>query len=371
MLITWLDATDMTEVVRQKYNLKDFTRTELVTILAGMGKDRFRADQIIAWLYRQRVDRIEEMTNLSRAFRKQLDAVAVIPSLECVAIETAADGTEKFLFQFLDGDCIESVLIPEQKRLTLCISTQVGCRQGCRFCVTGQQGFSRNLKVAEIVDQVIQAQKHVDRHQRRISNVVFMGMGEPLDNFDALIKAIEILKYDDGLDFSSRRITVSTCGLVPQIGELAARVDISLAISLNATDDETRSRLMPINRRYNLQTLLAACRQLPLKRSARITFEYILLAGINDSLVDASRLVRLLKPLKSKVNLIPFNEHPDLSFRRPSKEQISAFQAVLLDSGLTSIIRKSKGEDISAACGQLRGKVNVSASWPKHKRSIF
>ena len=226
--------------------------------------------------------------------------------------------------------------------------------------MTGQQGFNRNLKVAEIVDQVIQVQKHADRLQRRISNIVFMGMGEPLDNFDTLVKAIEILKYDDGLDFSPRRITVSTCGLVPQIGELGAMVDISLAISLNATDDETRSRLMPINRRYNLKKLLTACRQLPLKRSSRITFEYILLRDINDSIDDASRLARMLKPLKSKINLIPFNEHPDLPFQRPSKERISAFQAVLLDVGLTSIIRKSKGSDISAACGQLRGKVGVS-----------
>ena len=350
----------MTDLAQQKCNLKGLTRIELVDMLAGMGKERFRADQIIAWLYRQRVDRIEEMTNLSRSFREQLGEVAAIPSLECRAIETAADGTEKFLFQLLDGSCIESVLIPEQKRLTLCLSTQVGCRQGCRFCVTGRQGFNRNLKVAEIVDQVIQVQKHADRLQRRISNIVFMGMGEPLDNFDALVKAIEILKYDDGLDFSSRRITVSTCGLAPQIGKLGALVDVCLAISLNATNDETRSLLMPINRRYNLNTLLAACRQLPLKRSRRITFEYILLKDINDSIADASRLVRLLKPLKSKINLIPFNEHQDLPFHRPSRERISAFQAVLLDSGLLSIIRKSKGSDISAACGQLRGKVAVS-----------
>ncbi|MEA3240994.1 MAG: 23S rRNA (adenine(2503)-C(2))-methyltransferase RlmN [Pseudomonadota bacterium] len=350
----------MTELAQQKCNLKDLTRPELVAMLAGMGKERFRADQIITWLYRHRVKNIGEMTNLSRSFREQLNEVAAIQLLECRAIEIAADGTKKFLFQLFDGSCIESVLIPEQKRLTLCISTQVGCRQGCRFCVTGQQGFKRNLKVGEIVDQVIQVQKHADRLQRRISNIVFMGMGEPLDNFDALVKAIEILKYDDGLDFSSRRLTVSTCGLAPQIGELGVMVDVSLAISLNATDDETRSCLMPINRRYNLKTLLTACRQLPLKRSSRITFEYILLKDINDSLVDASRLVRLLKPLKSKINLIPFNEHPDLPFHRPSKERISAFQAVLLDSGLTSIIRKSKGADISAACGQLRGKVGVS-----------
>ena len=214
-----------------------------------------------------------------------------------------------------------------------------------------------SIKVGEIVDQVVQVQKRVDREQRRISNIVFMGMGEPLDNLDALVKAIEILKYDDGLQFSSRRITVSTCGLVPGMEKLGRLVDVCLAVSLNATEDETRSRLMPVNRRYNLEALLAACRHFPLKRRSRITFEYILIKDVNDRLEDAVRLVKLMKPLKSKINLIPFNEHPDLPFRRPSAEQVSAFQAVLLDSGMTSIIRKSKGADIAAACGQLRGKV--------------
>ncbi len=347
----------MSKTGRQRYNLKDLTRNEMVAVLAGMGKERFRADQIIAWLYRHRVDNLAEMTNLSRVFRQQLEEVATVQSLTCQATETAADGTKKFLFRLFDDSCVETVLIPEPKRLTLCLSTQVGCRQGCRFCVTGRQGFHRNLKVGEIVDQVVQVQKHVDREQRRISNIVFMGMGEPLDNLDVLVKAIEILKYDDGLQFSSRRITVSTCGLVPGMEKLGAQADVCLAISLNATEDETRSRLMPINRRYNLKTLLSACRRFPLKRRSRITFEYILLKDLNDRLADAVRLVKLLKPLKSKINLIPFNEHPDLPYQRPTDEQISAFQAILLDSGMTSIIRKSKGADISAACGQLRGKV--------------
>ncbi len=347
----------MSKTGRQRYNLKDLTRNEMVAVLAGMGKERFQADQIIAWLYRHRVDNLAEMTNLSRVFRQQLEEVATVQSLTCQATETAADGTKKFLFRLFDDSCVETVLIPEPKRLTLCLSTQVGCRQGCRFCVTGRQGFHRNLKVGEIVDQVVQVQKHVDREQRRISNIVFMGMGEPLDNLDVLVKAIEILKYDDGLQFSSRRITVSTCGLVPGMEKLGAQADVCLAISLNATEDETRSRLMPINRRYNLKTLLSACRRFPLKRRSRITFEYILLKDLNDRLADAVRLVKLLKPLKSKINLIPFNEHPDLPYQRPTDEQISAFQAILLDSGMTSIIRKSKGADISAACGQLRGKV--------------
>lgn len=352
----------MTPLARQKCNLKDLTREELVAMLAGMGKERFRADQIISWLYLHRVEDISAMTNLSRLFRAQLQETVVIRSLECRAIEKAEDGTEKFLFQLADGACIESVLIPQQKRLTLCLSTQVGCRQGCRFCVTGRQGFRRNLEVGEIVDQVIQVQKHVDRDQMmNIRNIVFMGMGEPLDNLEALAKAIEILKYEDGLQFSSRKITVSTCGLVPQLGKLGDLADVCLAISLNATTNETRNRLMPINRRYNLEALLAACRKFPLKHKRRITFEYILLKDINDSLADASRLVRMIKPLKGKVNLIPFNEHAELPFQRPTDERISAFLEVLLDHGMTAIIRKSKGADISAACGQLRGRVDVSS----------
>jgi len=344
----------MSKADQQQCNLKDLTRSELVAMLAGMGKERFRADQIIAWLYRHRVDNIAEMTNLSRSFRQQLADVATVQSLTCRATETAADGTRKFLFRLFDGSCIETVLIPEPKRLTLCLSTQVGCRQGCRFCVTGRQGFHRNLKVGEIVDQVVQVQKRVDRERRRISNIVFMGMGEPLDNFDALVKAIEILKYDDGLQFSARRITVSTCGLVPGMEKLGTQADVCLAISLNATEDETRSRLMPVNRRYNLSELLAACRTYPATSQRRITFEYIMFAGLNDSLADAERLAELVGDLPAKINLIPFNEHPELPFKRPEHQRIVDFVNCLQGYGMTVMTRRSKGADISAACGQLR-----------------
>ncbi|MBN2332078.1 MAG: 23S rRNA (adenine(2503)-C(2))-methyltransferase RlmN [Deltaproteobacteria bacterium] len=344
-------------VDKQKLNLKGLTREQLAELLVGLGKERYRADQIIRWLYLQRVDDIDAMSNLSRAFRAQLRDRACIVSLSCVAREKAADGTEKFLFQLADGNAVEAVLIPEKERLTLCLSTQVGCRQGCRFCVTGQQGFVRNLTVAEIVDQVVQTQNVAVQDQRRISNLVFMGMGEPLDNITAVTSAVEILKYDDGLQFSSRRITLSTCGLVPEIERLGREVEVCLAISLNATTDEVRSQIMPVNRRYPLRDLLAACGRYPLKNRSRITYEYILLQGINDSPANARRLVQLLAPLKSKVNLIPFNEHPDLPFKRPSDEQVAAFQAILLQNGMTTIVRKSKGADITAACGQLRGRV--------------
>ncbi len=340
-----------------KVNLKNLTRSELVELLAAGGKERYRADQIIRWLYRHRVDSLEAMSNLSRDCRRELAQLASVPTLACVATEKAADGTEKFLYRLADGSAVESVLIPEKERLTLCVSTQVGCRQGCRFCVTGQQGWQRNLETAEIVDQVVQTQKYLDPQGKCIRNLVFMGMGEPLDNLAAVVKAVEILKYDDGLQFSSRRLTLSTCGLVPEMGVLGERAEVCLAVSLNATTNDQRSRLMPVNRRYPLEELLAACRRYPLKRRRRITFEYILLAGVNDTAADARRLVRLLAPLPAKINLIPFNEHPRLPFRRPDAAAVAAFQEILLARGMTVIVRKSKGADIQAACGQLRGQV--------------
>ena len=345
-----------------KYNLKNLTRNELVDLLAGIGKEQYRADQIIRWLYLHRVTSLEEMSNLSRVCRRQLQQLVYLPALVCVAREMAADGTEKFLYRLADGCCVESVLIPDKNRLTLCVSTQVGCRQGCRFCVTGQQGFTRNLATAEIVDQVVQTQKYLDSQGKNIRNLVFMGMGEPLDNFAAVVKAVEIIQYNDGLQFSSRRITLSTCGLVPEMAALGKQTEICLAVSLNATMEAQRSELMPVNRRYPLAELLLACRHYPLKRRRRITFEYILLHGFNDSRADARRLVRMLAPLKAKINLIPFNEHPLLSFKRPSETAIAVFRDILLASGLTVMVRKSKGADIQAACGQLRGRMEPERS---------
>ena len=346
-----------------KLNLKGLTRAELVDHLAGIGKERYRADQVIRWLYRQRVTEIEQMSNLSRSCRERLHDFSYIGGIECLQEQVAQDGTRKYLFQLEDGHTIETVLIGDKSRLTLCLSTQVGCRMGCSFCLTGSSGFERQLSAAEIVDQVLQVADSVDAGLARgtITNIVLMGMGEPLDNFEEVIKALEIMKYDDGLQFSSRRITLSTCGLAPKIIELGQRIEVSLAISLNAADDTLRSQLMPINRRYNLATLMAACRSYPYTNQRRITFEYILFADLNDSLDDAHRLVELIGSLPAKVNLIPFNEHPELPFKKPQQKQITAFMEYLQRHRLIVMTRRSKGADISAACGQLREAASKKA----------
>ncbi len=342
----------------RKLSLKGMPREVLVELLKAIGKERYRADQVVRWLYRHRVAEIGRMTNLSKACREHLESLACIPRLVCLKEQAAGDGTRKFLFQLEDGETVETVLIPEKDRLTLCLSTQVGCRMGCKFCLTGQSGFTRQLTAGEIVDQVICVVDRIAPQQAArgpVNNIVLMGMGEPLDNLDEVVTALEILMYNDGLQFSSRRITLSTCGLAPMLAELGRRVEVSLAISLNATTNELRSRLMPVNRRYDLETLLAACRRFPLGGRRRITFEYILFAGLNDSLEDARRLVRLLGNIPSKINLIPFNEHPDLpEFKKPSPERIEAFLNFLLERNLTVMTRRSKGAEIRAACGQLR-----------------
>ena len=348
-----------------KINLIGLTRQELAEHLAVIGKERYRADQIIRWLYLQRVTEIDQMSNLSRSCREHLQAFAKIARLELVREQLAEDGTRKYLFQLSDGHTVETVLIGDKNRLTICLSTQVGCRMGCSFCLTGQSGFERDLKAVEIVDQVLQVAEIIDPgglSRGAITNIVLMGMGEPLDNLEEVIKALEILKYDNGLQFSSRRITLSTCGLAPQIVELGQRMEVSLAISLNAADDTLRSRLMPINRRYNLDALMAACRSYPYTKHRRVTFEYILFAGLNDSLDDARRLVKLIGSLPTKINLIPFNEHPELPFKKPQQKQITDFLQYLQNHNLTVMTRRSKGADISAACGQLRESVDGKAA---------
>ena len=350
-----------------RLDLKGLTREELVAQLAGIGKERYRADQVIRWLYRQRVTEIGQMSNLSRSCRERLGEFSYIGKLECLREQVAQDGTRKFLFQLNDGHTIETVLIGDKNRLTLCLSTQVGCRMGCSFCLTGSSGFVRDLTAAEIVDQVIQVVDVLDNDslaRGAVTNIVLMGMGEPLDNLEEVIKALEIMKYDDGLQFSSRRITLSTCGLAPEIVELGQRIEVSLAISLNAADDALRSQLMPVNRRYNLAALLAACRSYPHTNQRRITFEYILFADLNDSLDDAHRLVELVGSLPVKINLIPFNEHPELSFKKPQPKKITAFMEYLQRHRLTVMTRRSKGADISAACGQLREGSKAQQSNP-------
>lgn len=337
-------------------DIKDLDRDTLQQWLAQQGEAPYRADQIWRWIYRDQADTFGAMSNLSKSLRQTLAATFVVDRLTLAKHETARDGAEKFLFGLQDGRHIESVLIPERNHATLCISSQVGCAQNCRFCFTATGGWERNLTRGEILGQVRDV-KHRMRNPEVLTNIVFMGMGEPLANYRNVVDAIHLLLDNKaGFGFSQRKITVSTAGLVPQMEKLGRDTAISLAVSLNATDNATRNRLMPINQRYPLETLLEACRRFPLRPHRRITFEYILIQGVNDRREDARRLAKLLRPIKSKINLIPFNEHEGCRFRRPAETVILQFQKLLVDQGYTAIIRNSKGRDISAACGQLRAR---------------
>jgi 23S rRNA (adenine2503-C2)-methyltransferase len=339
-----------------KIDLKNLLPAELEKFISSFGKERYRSIQILRWLYQRGVHSIDGMTNLSKRFRQELNGISTVSALYPLRVEESRDGTRKFLFGLEDGNRIESVLIPDKRRLTLCLSTQAGCALGCRFCLTGKRGFKRNLTPSEILNQVLAARETL-AGERSITNVVLMGMGEPLANYENTLKAIELMLHPDAFNFSSRRITLSTAGLLPGLVQLSKeRTQVRLAISLNASDEETRSRLMPINRRYPLKDLLEICRSFPLRRRARITFEYVLLEGVNDSVQDARRLLGILKGIPSKINLIPLNEAPDLPFRRPSEERVNRFQEVLMKGGLMAIVRASKGAEIHAACGQLQGK---------------
>jgi 23S rRNA (adenine2503-C2)-methyltransferase len=341
----------------EKIDLKNLTFQELKDFITSFGKERYRSLQILRWLYQKDVHSIDEMTNLSKKFRQSLSEISFISNLHPLHVEEAKDGTKKFLFQLTDGNRIESVLIPDKKRLTLCLSTQVGCALGCRFCLTGKMGWKRDLMVSEILNQIL-AVRETLTDKTSITNVVLMGMGEPLANYKNTTKAIELMTNPDAFKFSSRRITLSTVGLLPELEQLAKeKISFRLAISLNASDEETRSYLMPINRRYPLKKVLEACRNFPLRPRTRITFEYVLVEGVNDSSQDAKRLLKILSGIPSKVNLIPLNEAPGILFKRPSEKKIKQFQEILMEGGLTAIVRASKGTEISAACGQLQGKI--------------
>ncbi|MDW7646019.1 MAG: 23S rRNA (adenine(2503)-C(2))-methyltransferase RlmN [Desulfuromonadales bacterium] len=338
----------------QRIDIKSLTFDSLVEFLSAFGKEKFRARQIVRWVYGRGVTSFAEMTDLSKELREQLAEKAYISDWTPEVTETSSDGTKKYLFRLADGQTVESVRIPmENDRSTVCISTQVGCAMQCAFCLTGTFGLIRNLETAEIVNQVCAVAK-----EGPVNNIVLMGMGEPLHNLDNVVDALKILYLDDGMGFGTRKVTLSTCGLVPEMLELAKRIPVNLAVSLNATTDEVRDRLMPVNRRYPLKELMATCRAYPLKPHQRITFEYILIRGVNDSLDDAKRLVKLLHGIKAKVNLIPFNEHAGSDFQAPTPAGIEAFQTYLLDRNIVAIRRASKGQDISAACGQLKGRLD-------------
>lgn len=333
------------------------TLPEIEDFIIGLGKEKYRARQVMKWIYQYGITSFEAMTTLSKAFRQHLREKARIGQPEIIRTQVSEDGTKKFLFQLEDGLFIESVLIPGKNHWTVCVSTQVGCRMGCRFCYTGSRGLKRNLTPAEITGQITTLKFHTQEGPD-IKNIVMMGMGEPLDNYENTLKAIRIITSDYGLGFSNRKITLSTCGLAPAIVQLGRDISINLAISLNATTDETRNSLMPVNRKYPLKNLFAACRDYPMPGRRMLTFEYILIEGANASQEDAERLSRLLKGIRCKINLIVFNEFPGTTLRTPLQPTIEAFQNILLNHHYTTILRASCGADILAACGQLSGQTS-------------
>lgn len=340
-----------------KIDLKGLDAHEMEEWTIGQGLKAFRGRQIRQWLFKKLASSFEEMTNLPKSLRASLDEQACISYLERAKTEESKDGTKKYLFKLNDGHFIESVLIPERDHDTLCISSQAGCAMDCQFCLTAKEGLKRNLTASEILDQVIHVKRSITDHNR-LANIVFMGMGEPLANYGAVKKAVINLISEEGMNFSRRRVTLSTCGLVPYMKKLGEEMNIKLAISLNAADDETRSKLMPINKRYPLKSLLEACKAFPLPKGERITFEYILIKGVNDRDEDALKMAELLKGIRSKINLIPLNPHLGTRMSPSSIERIREFQDILMKRYYTAIIRKSRGGDILAACGQLSGQAS-------------
>ncbi len=326
-----------------------------------MGERRFRATQLMKWIYQQGVDDFSAMTNLSKALRARLAEVAEVRAPEVVLDRTAEDGTRKWLLRLADGNAIETVFIPEAGRGTLCVSSQVGCTLNCDFCATARQGYNRNLTVDEIIGQLWVANRALGnrpREARVITNVVLMGMGEPLLNFDNVVKAVSLMLDDHAYGLSRRRVTLSTAGVVPALDRLReATGGIALAVSLHAVNDALRDRLVPLNKKYPIAELLAACKRYTADGRSRTTFEYVMLDGVNDSEADARALVRLLQGVPAKVNLIPFNPFPGAPYRRSSPEAIDRFRDILCRAGITTITRKTRGDRIDAACGQLAGRV--------------
>ena len=338
---------------KTQLDLAELDRSALGAALERLGAERFRANQVFRWLYRHGVTVFEAMTDLSQPLRATLRASFVLTTPQLVSRERSIDGTEKFLLRLADDCEIESVFIPDTPAMTFCISTQVGCAMACRFCLTGKMGLVRNLTAGEIVGQVRVLAGELAMRDKRF-NLVLMGMGEPLHNYDETMKALRILADEHGFAVSPRRVTLSTVGLLPALERFAQEPLMpNLAISLHAPNDAIRGELVPINKKYGVTDVIEACKQFPLKRRSRITFEYVLLAGINDAPEDARQLARLLAGVKSKVNLIPLNAAPGIPFERPSDEAIDRFAQILADRHLTVSVRKSRGRDIRAACGQL------------------
>ncbi len=364
----------MTGTAGRRVNLLDFDRPGLEAWFAALGEKPFRAVQVMKWIHQQGVTDFGAMSNLSKALRQRLPEVAELRLPEVISEQISDDGTRKWMLRLPDGGAVETVFIPEAGRGTLCVSSQVGCPLECSFCATGRQGFNRNLGTGEILGQIFLAARLLGQFpctpaRRRITNVVFMGMGEPLLNFDNVVRAINVMLDDNAYGLSRRRVTVSTAGVVPAMDRLKEASPVSLAVSLHAPDDRLRDQLVPLNRTYPLKELLAACKRFAGEESGsheQITFEYVMLDGVNDSSAQAHALVRLLAGIPAKVNLIPWNPVAGVDYRRAKPQAVERFRAILQRAGLITITRKTRGDDIDAACGQLVGRVAARAA--RHRR---
>ncbi len=344
-----------------RVNLLDLDEVGLRAFFESIDEKPFRAQQVLKWIYHHAQTDVAAMTDLGIALREKLSLIAEIKLPEIIQEHRSSDGTVKWLIGFKGGNAVETVYIPEPKRGTLCVSSQVGCALNCSFCATGAQGFARNLTTAEIIGQVWLAAKalgHERNGQRRITNIVMMGMGEPLLNFDAVVPAMSLMRNDLGFGFAAKRVTLSTAGLVPGIYRLRETIDVALAVSLHSPVDDVRTELVPLNRKYPIAELMQACRDYVSEKHKRsVTFEYTLIDGVNDHPQHARKLVKLLRTVPSKLNLIPFNPFPGTQYRCSSQDRIAEFQEIVMRGGLIATVRKTRGEDINAACGQLVGKV--------------
>ncbi len=346
----------------ERLNLLGLDRRAMEAYFESIGEKRFRATQVLKWIHQAGETDFQQMNNLSKALRGHLQQHAVIENLQVAEDRLSRDGTRKWLLRLSDGNLIEAVFIPEDDRGTLCISSQVGCALDCSFCATGRQGFNRNLTTAEIVSQLWLAVRLLDDEKkpgRKVTNVVMMGMGEPLLNFDNVVSAVRLMMDDFAYGLSKRRVTVSTAGVIPAMRRLAESLDMRLAVSLHATNDALRDELVPLNRKYPIDDLIAACHAFVAKQKTRyrITFEYVMLDGVNDQPEHARQLIRLLRGLPVLMNLIPFNPFPGSGYRTSPMQTVKRFAEILSQTGMTTVIRKTRGEDIAAACGQLAGDI--------------
>ncbi|MCG3134021.1 MAG: Dual-specificity RNA methyltransferase RlmN [Planctomycetes bacterium] len=343
-------------------SLLDLPREDLRAFVKGLGEPAYRGDQVFRWIWKRGARAFDAMSDLPAALRAKLAAAATLAGPSAASIAASRDGTRKFLVRLPDGKDVESVLIPEDRRMTLCVSSQVGCALACAFCATGTMGLKRHLSPGEIAGQVSLAHEelrerphdgHPEDRDRPVTNLVYMGMGEPLHNYDHVLASLRILTDEQGLSYPARRITVSTVGLVPQMAALGEAIPVNLAVSLHAPNDAVRGSIMPVNRRFALRDVIGACMAFPLGTRRRITFEYVLLAGVNDRPEHADELARAISDVRCKVNLIPWNEHDGAPFRRPSARDVTAFAARLEAAGVDVTVRRTRGRDIDAACGQL------------------